>query len=103
MSELQTCQGFEFIDQIVEINKKSSNYKSYGNTQDLINLFVEHILSHDLVDHATGLINLEKMLIYLPLLTNIDQDSRPIAEISARFLNYKRLYTTIKPLGVTMK
>ncbi|KAF0267832.1 hypothetical protein FOG51_02659 [Hanseniaspora uvarum] len=97
--ELKNVKASEFIDQIVEINKKNGNYKSYGNTQDLINLFVEHILSHDLVDHATGLINLEKDANLFAIANkNIDQDSRPITEISLQDFLQRTIKDCIQPL-----
>lgn len=97
--ELKNVKASEFIDQIVEINKKNGNYKSYGNTQDLINLLVEHILSHDLVDHTTGLINLEKDThLYAIANKNIDQDSRPITEISLQDFLQRTIKDCIQPL-----
>lgn len=97
--ELKNVKPSEFISHIVELNKKNGIFKTYGTTQDLINLIVEHILSHDLIDHATGLINLEKDAnLYAIVNKNLSTDDKPITEISLQELLQTSIKECIQPL-----
>lgn len=58
--ELKNFNVSEYIQPVIEINKQNGINKRNGNLQDLINLLVDHILKHNLIDKNTGLIDLSK-------------------------------------------
>lgn len=60
MLELKNLNVSEFIKPVVEINKQNGTTKKNGNLQELVNLLVNHILNHDLIDKNTGLLDFNK-------------------------------------------